>query len=124
MKTEIHPNYYVAKVTCACGNSFTTRSTRKEIRLEICGGCHPFYTGKQRLVDTAGRVERFQKRFAKTEGQTVQRAPKAAVKKKIDSQAGEIRKQRVLSTAPKTEEQKGADKKGKGKDAAKPTKKA
>src|SRR5688572_1041372 len=104
MKTGVHPNYYVAQVSCACGNSFTTRSTRKEIKVEICGGCHPFYTGKQRLVDTAGRVERFKKRFASTEGKTIERQPKAAVKmKKLDTLTSTaLKKKKVLSTAPKT----------------------
>jgi large subunit ribosomal protein L31 len=60
MKTKIHPKYYTdAKVICACGNTFSTGSTQAEIRTEICSNCHPFYTGKQNLVDTAGRVERF-----------------------------------------------------------------
>jgi large subunit ribosomal protein L31 len=64
VKSEIHPNYYPnAVVTCACGNSFTTGSTRPELRVEICSNCHPFYTGQQRIVDTAGQVERFQRRF-------------------------------------------------------------
>ncbi len=63
MKTDIHPTYYAnAKVLCACGNTFTTGSTLPEIHVEICSNCHPFYTGKQKLVDTAGRVEKFQKR--------------------------------------------------------------
>ena len=110
MKTEIHPNYYVTQVTCACGNNFTTRSTKKEIKLEICGGCHPFYTGKQRLVDTAGRVERFQKRFAKTSGKTVKRKPKSKVKKKLAMQT--TNKKQVLSTAP-TKDAKGKDAKKK-----------
>ncbi len=65
MKPNIHPNYQECKVVCACGSAWTTRSTRKEIHVEICSTCHPFYTGKQKLVDTAGRVERFQKRYAK-----------------------------------------------------------
>jgi large subunit ribosomal protein L31 len=65
MKTGIHPKYEVAKVTCSCGNTFETRSTIKEIRLEICSNCHPFYTGTQRLIDTAGRVDKFRKRYAK-----------------------------------------------------------
>ena len=64
MKTEIHPKYESAQVTCSCGNTFTTRSTIKEIRLEICSNCHPFYTGTQRLIDTAGRVDKFRKRYA------------------------------------------------------------
>src|ERR671930_977695 len=64
MKTEIHPEYVEAHVRCTCGNEFTTRSTQPEIRVEICSNCHPFYTGKQKLVDTGGRVERFQRRYA------------------------------------------------------------
>ena len=63
MKAKIHPEYHELTVVCACGNSFATRSTRKELRVEICSECHPFFTGKQKLVDTAGRVERFQKRY-------------------------------------------------------------
>ncbi len=78
MKEGIHPKYQEVKVECACGNHFVTRSTVSKIRLEICSNCHPFYTGKQKFVDTAGRVERFQKRFSKTGGQTVVRKPKAA----------------------------------------------
>ena len=63
MKAGIHPNYVDCTVTCACGNVIQTRSTRPEIRVEVCSKCHPFYTGKQKLVDTGGRVERFNKRF-------------------------------------------------------------
>jgi len=63
MKKGIHPKYDVATVTCACGNTFQTRSTQKEIKVEICSACHPFFSGKQVLVDTAGRVERFKKRY-------------------------------------------------------------
>lgn len=65
MKPEIHPNYQDITVTCACGNSFQTRSTGKDLGIEICSDCHPFYTGKQKLVDTAGRVDRFNKRLAR-----------------------------------------------------------
>lgn len=64
MKEGIHPQYQVVTVTCACGNSFQTRSTRKELSVDICNQCHPFYTGKQRLVDTAGRIDRFRKKYA------------------------------------------------------------
>ena len=64
MKTNIHPDYVEATVTCACGNTFETHSTSDEVRLEICNACHPFFSGKQKLIDTAGRVERFQKRYA------------------------------------------------------------
>jgi large subunit ribosomal protein L31 len=69
VKSEIHPNYYPnAVVTCACGNTFMTGSTRPELRVEICSNCHPFYTGQQRIVDTAGQVERFQRRFGINRG--------------------------------------------------------
>ena len=64
MKEGIHPQYGESKVSCACGNSFTTRSTRAEITLEICSACHPFFTGKVKLLDTAGRIEKFQKKYA------------------------------------------------------------
>jgi large subunit ribosomal protein L31 len=64
MKKGIHPEYQECTVICACGNAFKTRSTKKEIRVEICSQCHPFFTGKQRIVDTAGRVEKFRKKYA------------------------------------------------------------
>ena len=63
MKTKIHPKYVETRVTCACGNSFTTRATVEKLRVDICNACHPFYTGKQKFVDATGRVERFQKKF-------------------------------------------------------------
>lgn len=63
MKSDIHPNYVVANVHCSCGNSFVTKSTKPELHVELCSECHPFYTGKQKLVDTGGRVERFQRRY-------------------------------------------------------------
>ncbi len=63
MKKNIHPEYKEIKVTCVCGNTFSTRSTSKEIKVEICSACHPFFTGKSKLVDTAGRVERFRKKY-------------------------------------------------------------
>ena len=66
MKTDIHPDYVECSVRCSCGNTFTTRSTVPELRVELCSECHPFYTGKQKLVDTGGRVERFQRRYAKS----------------------------------------------------------
>jgi large subunit ribosomal protein L31 len=69
MKPNIHPKYYPnAQVRCACGNTFTVGSTREFIEVEICSKCHPFYTGKEKIVDTLGRVERFKKRLAKKEG--------------------------------------------------------
>jgi len=66
MKTGIHPKLHEITAACACGSSFKTRSTQDEMRLEICSACHPFFTGKQKLVDSAGRVERFQRRYGKT----------------------------------------------------------
>ncbi len=69
MKTEIHPKYTDVTVRCSCGNSFTTRSTRvTDLTLELCNECHPFFTGKQKLVDTGGRVERFNKRYGERKG--------------------------------------------------------
>ena len=67
MKADIHPDYVLANVRCSCGNTFTTRSTKPELHVEICSACHPFYTGKQKLVDTGGRVERFQRRLEKAQ---------------------------------------------------------
>ena len=64
MRQGIHPEYMVATVKCSCGSTFQTRSTKPEIHLELCSACHPFYTGRQKLVDTGGRVERFQRRYA------------------------------------------------------------
>ena len=65
MRKDIHPAYDMAVVKCACGNSFETRSTKKEIHVEVCSKCHGFFTGKQKLVDSAGRVEKFQRRYGK-----------------------------------------------------------
>jgi large subunit ribosomal protein L31 len=82
MKKDIHPTYYPdAKVTCACGNEFTVGSTVKEISVELCSNCHPFYTGKQKLVDTARRVEKFQERAAKKSDKVVAKKTKRAAKK-------------------------------------------
>ena len=65
MKENIHPKYEETTIRCACGEEFVTRSTRKDIRVDMCSKCHPFFTGKQKLVDTGGRVDRFKKRFGK-----------------------------------------------------------
>lgn len=65
MKQEIHPDYRVTTVTCACGNTFQTRSTRTGLKLDICSVCHPFFTGKQKLIDTEGRVDKFRKKYKK-----------------------------------------------------------
>ena len=69
MKPDIHPEYVVATVQCSCGKTFETRSTKANFHVEICSNCHPFYTGKQKLVDTGGRVERFQRRYAKQQAE-------------------------------------------------------
>jgi len=63
MKAKIHPKYEMTKISCACGNVIETRSTVKDLKVEICSTCHPFFTGKQKLVDTAGRIERFRKKY-------------------------------------------------------------
>jgi len=79
MKTGIHPDYVLAQVHCSCGHTYVTRSTKPELRVDLCSECHPFYTGKQKVVDTAGRVERFQRRQAATAAvQKAQAAQKAA----------------------------------------------
>jgi large subunit ribosomal protein L31 len=79
MKADIHPEYVLATVRCSCGNEFTTRSTSSEIRVELCNQCHPFYTGKQKLVDSGGRVERYRQRYAKSQ------AKQAAAAKRQES---------------------------------------
>ena len=68
MKTGIHPDYKIATVHCSCGNTFETRSTVTEMRTELCSQCHPFYTGKQKMVDTGGRIERFERKYGKRAG--------------------------------------------------------
>jgi len=79
MKEGIHPEYKTALVTCACGNTFTTRSTLESIHVEICSRCHPFFTGRQKLVDTAGRVERFRRKYGRAEaGKSRSKKPAAA----------------------------------------------
>ncbi len=65
MKEGIHPNYKVTTVSCACGESFQIRSTKQNVKLDICSNCHPFYTGKQKLIDTEGRVDKFRKKYKK-----------------------------------------------------------
>lgn len=78
MKEKIHPKYYTdAKVTCACGNTFTTGSTQKVLKVELCSKCHPFFTGKSRMIDTGGRVERFKQRYKKTESKKAESTEKA-----------------------------------------------
>src|SRR6266851_5452746 len=100
MKPGIHPEYLECTVVCACGNSFQTHSTKPTIKLEICSNCHPFFTGRQKFVDTAGRVERFQKRFAKTGGETVKATKRAPALAKGQKSTILKKKMKVLSSAP------------------------
>lgn len=95
MKAKIHPEYHDCKVTCACGNTFVTGSTQKEIRVELCNVCHPFYTGKQKFVDTARRVEKFAERAGK------KTAVAAARKGKKMKKAAASAKKSVKKTAKK-----------------------
>jgi large subunit ribosomal protein L31 len=78
VKPGIHPKYYEVEARCACGNTFKTRSTKPELHLEICNQCHPFFTGRQKLIDTEGRIERFTKRFGAQTAEGRKRATKAA----------------------------------------------
>lgn len=73
MKQDTHPEYQLATVTCSCGETFTTRATTDQIKVELCSQCHPFYTGKQKLVDSGGRVERYKQRYAKTQAKQAER---------------------------------------------------
>ncbi|HMO84770.1 MAG TPA: 50S ribosomal protein L31 [Lacipirellulaceae bacterium] len=81
MQDDIHPAYYETQVTCGCGSSFVTRSTRKELKVDICSACHPFYTGKLKFVDTAGRIEKFKTKFAKSGYASLQAGKKAKAEK-------------------------------------------
>ena len=108
MKEKLHPTYEFVEVTCACGNKFMTRSTAKNRKLDICSACHPFFTGKQKLLDTEGMVEKFNKRFAKTEGKTLVRKPKTEVKakaklKKPVAKKAAVKKPAAKKAAAKTE---------------------
>jgi large subunit ribosomal protein L31 len=80
MKENTHPEYFVTTVKCGCGNSFTTRSTRPELKVDICNVCHPFYTGKLKFVDTAGRIEKFKNKFASAGYASLKRGKKSAEK--------------------------------------------
>ena len=81
VKQGIHPKYHVVEVRCACGNTFKTRSTKPELHLEICSNCHPFFTGRQKLIDTEGRVERFTKRFGAQTTEAHKESKKSKAKK-------------------------------------------
>lgn len=80
MKADIHPKYQECNVKCVCGNTFVTKSTLKEINVEICGACHPVYTGKQKIVDSTGRVDRFKKMLTQKQGEVVSKRDKKAKK--------------------------------------------
>jgi len=107
MKKDIHPEYYKdTSVKCACGNTFTVGSTRKEIKVEICYKCHPFYTGEGKLIDTAGRVEKFQARMAKAKS-----APKKVKKTKTKKSPRDTVKIASKKTTKKTVKKSSTDKK-------------
>lgn len=97
MKKDIHPQYYKeAKIICACGNTLATGSTKPEMKVEVCSACHPFYTGKKRLVDSTGRVDRFKKRLEKSEKMLAKKMEKAEKKSKpVVSTAKPITKKKV-----------------------------
>ena len=100
MKEGIHPKYFDVEARCACGNTFKTRSTKPELHLEICSACHPFFTGRQKLIDTEGRVERFTKRFGT---QTIQarKAQATAAKAAKAATAPKAKKPSRSATAPR-----------------------
>jgi len=101
MKKDIHPDYVEATVTCSCGNTFQTRSTKPELHVEICSQCHPFYSGKQKLVDSGGRVERFERRYGKKRPQrkkgAVERGRKAEAKVAASEEVAEAAEEEVAN---------------------------
>ena len=109
MKAEIHPQYVDCTVTCSCGNTFTTRSTKSEMRIDICNACHPFYTGNQKLIDTGGRVQRFTDRFgsareavaAREAARKAERAAKVAAAAAARKAATEAKAARKAENAAK-----------------------
>jgi len=109
MKSGIHPKYHVVMVTCACGETFKARSTNPELRLEICSKCHPFFTGKQKLIDSAGRVERFEKRY-----KAATPAPEAGTAEAAAAGAGAAAVGRSARRAGATTRGKAGKKAGKG----------
>lgn len=96
MREKIHPDYKPVKVICTCGNTFEVRSTMgRDIKLEICSACHPFFTGKQKLIDSVGSLSKFQKRYKKTSGKTVRVKPRKAVKKKTVKKTKPVPKKKI-----------------------------
>ncbi|MGH2532709.1 MAG: 50S ribosomal protein L31, partial [Thermomicrobiales bacterium] len=104
MKPGIHPNYVEAQVTCACGNTFTTRSTQPTLRTDLCNVCHPFYTGEQRIVDTAGQVERFMRRMEGASGDARPSKRKQRLTARQERLAEERRQQEEQARAAAAEE--------------------
>ncbi len=102
MKKDIHPQYEEATVHCSCGNTFTTRSTKKELHVELCSQCHPFYTGKQKLVDSGGRVDRFNKRLEKRA--EAPKAPKAPKQRPPKAQPVAVAVEAEAAESEKTDE--------------------
>jgi large subunit ribosomal protein L31 len=105
MKKDIHPEYKEAQVTCGCGNAFTTRSTKDKIAVEVCSNCHPFYTGKQKFVDTAGMVEKFQRKWKGEAAQKAQAIANPPPKKTAAQRLQAARTQQTIAAAlgvPKT----------------------
>src|SRR5262245_9278807 len=106
MKKDIHPDYKEALVTCGCGNTFKTRSTRDKIAIEVCSNCHPFYTGKQKFVDTAGMVEKFQRKWKGEAAQKAQAVANPPPKKTLAQKIAQLQRsqQTIAATlgAPKT----------------------
>jgi len=116
MKPDIHPNYVVSQVSCVCGNSFVTRSTKPAIKVEVCSACHPLYTGKVKMLDTAGRVEKFNKKFIATGGKTVVRKPKKTQSQSVAPKHSK----KVLSSSPKAKTAKAVKAEAKAKVEPKP----
>ncbi len=102
MKKKIHPEYHKeAKITCACGNTIATGSTKSELNVEICSACHPFYTGKEKLIDTAGQVDRFKQRMQKT--QEIQKQKEAKKKKKSQAKTAKKTQKKEPASKPAKE---------------------
>jgi large subunit ribosomal protein L31 len=99
VKEGIHPNYKEVEARCACGNTFMTRSTKPELHLEICSACHPFFTGRQKLIDTEGRVERFAKKFGVQTSETRKVAEKAAKAAQAATKAAAAKKAKAAKAA-------------------------
>jgi large subunit ribosomal protein L31 len=125
MKEGIHPNYVATTITCACGNTLQSRSTRSTIKLDICSNCHPFFTGNQKLIDTAGRVERFEKRFSKTSGETLKKAESLTKNAKGQKLVNpKVTLAKIMKTVPiaiPVKVKRSFDGKGDGRSGGKPT---